>query len=185
MGLFAKDNLFLPVAKRKYYIEYELPSSGKGLMVNFAWLEICMRNYASQAQKGIWLQDHPISCISLATSFSGVNEKIAQKIDGLSEKILIKTEIEPSEKLLQAMEVQLKIGAGLAYVEHFSKFMIEGLVHPSIHNAMSAAKVRDLPENMSNVGHALDKAVEIGYGVTRFWQEPIDKFLKDIRKLLG
>lgn len=45
MGLFSnKENIFLPVAKNRFYIEYQFPSSSSMMMTNFEWLETCMRN---------------------------------------------------------------------------------------------------------------------------------------------
>ena len=182
MGIFKKNNPFLPVAKSRLYPEYIFPDSNKIPIINFGWYETCLLNL-KQTGKQVWNPIQPLNAISSVIEFPNVNQNIENRIRGLSELIINKIKLKSEKQIADEINNRLFIGGGLAYVEHFSGLMISGLIHPSIANAISLAKTKDVKEEDYYLGHALDKAVEVGYGVTRFSQEPIERFIKDLRRL--
>jgi len=151
-------------------------------MMDFKWFEISTENYY-KTKKEIWNPIQPINIISLVLDFPGVAQQIEQKISGISENILIKVQEEVTEETKGIIDKKLFLGGGLAHVEHRSGLMIKGLIHPSIHNAFSLAKEKGLPASRANLSHAADKAVEVGYGILRFSNEPSETFFANLRRL--
>jgi len=181
VGIFKKDNLFLPVAKNRLYPEYFLPDSYKIPIINFEWYEICLRN-RNATGKEIWDPSQPVNAISLVIEFPNVNQNIESRIKGLAEIILEKIALPKEENLAKEIESRLFVGGGLAYVEHYSGLMIKGLIHPSVANAISIIKTK-VEKDDFYIGHALDKAVEVGYGVTRFSKDPIELFVQNLKRI--
>ena len=182
MGIFNKDNLFLPNAKSRFYPEYFFPDSNKIPIINFEWYEICLRNL-KQTRKEVWNPHQPVNAISLVIEFPNVKENIVSRIRGISNLIANKMGLDADPKILQELDGQLYLGGGLAYVEHLSGLMKTGLIHPSVANAISLMKTKIEDSDYFQISHARDKSVEVGYGVTRFSKEPVERFIENLRPL--
>jgi hypothetical protein len=183
MGLFSKkENIFLPVAKNRFYIEYQFPSSSSKMMTNFEWLETCMRN--SQTGKAIWKVENPID---IAYSIFLENERFLQeignRIQGVANSILERIGEKVNQENLDLFNAQLLLGGALAFVEIRSGLAINGLMHPSIQNAICFARTSSEKSSNLQLDVQADKAIEIGYGLLRYSKEPVERFLENIRRL--
>jgi hypothetical protein len=65
-----------------------------------------------------------------------------------------------------------------------SQLQINGLVHPSIHNAICLSRMGLKIENQ-NLSFGASKSLEVGYGLVRYEGEPIEKFITNLHKLQG
>lgn len=183
MGLFSnKENIFLPVAKNRFYIEYQFPSSSSMMMTNFEWLETCMRN--AQTGKAIWKVENPID---IAYGIFLENEKFLQeignRIQGVGNLILERIREKSNQDNLDLFNTQLLLGGALAFVEIRSGLAINGLMHPSIQNAICFARTSSETSSNLKLDVQADKAIEIGYGLLRYSKEPVARFLENIRPL--
>lgn len=182
MGLFKKDNPFLPVAKSRLYPEYFFPDSNKIPIVNFDWYETCLENLGKTG-KQVWNPNYCIEAIDFVMEFPNVMQNIQNRVNGLAEIIINNFALIKERQFVEDLNNRLFLGGGLAYDEHFSGLSISGLIHPSIANAISFTKTKDEKRDDFYIGHALDKAVEVGYGVARFSKEPIDKFILNLKRV--
>ena len=140
MGIFSKkENILLPIAKNRFYIEYQFPSSSSRMMTNFEWLETCMRN--AQTGKAIWKVENPID---IAYRLFLKNEKFVQeigdRIQGVANSILERIGEKVNQENLDLFNAQLLLGGAIAFVEIRSGLAINGLMHPSIQNAICFAR---------------------------------------------
>ena len=183
MGLFSKkENAFLPVAKNRFYIEYQFPSSSSMMMTNFEWLEICMRN--AQTGKAIWKVEYPINTAHLIILENERHiQEIGNRVQGVSNLILNRIGEKVNQENLDLFNSQLILGGALALVEIRSGLAINGLIHPSIQNAICFARTSSEKSSNLKLDVQADKAIEIGYGLLRYSKEPVERFLENIRQL--
>ena len=184
MGLFStKDNPFLPVAKNRDYLEYRFPNTGEMVMANISWLQKCMRNQNSG--KAIWKLDHPSSVAEiLIKTEEDALTRIVNRINGVPELVLANIEEEINKENIDLIYSQLLMGGALALVELMSELQINGLIHPSIHNAMSLSQLGSKISNQ-NLSFGASKSLEVGYGLLRYEGEPVEKFIINLRRLQG
>jgi hypothetical protein len=184
MGLFSnKDNPFLPVAKNKEYTEYRFPNTGEMMMINLGWLEKCMKN--AKSGEAIWKSDYPST---MAEHYLASEEKflkrIVSRVNGIPKMILEKIEEKSNQKNIDLIYSELLRGGAFAIIEIMSQLQINGLVHPSIHNAICLSRMGLKIENQ-NLSFGASKSLEVGYGLVRYEGEPIEKFITNLHKLQG
>jgi len=184
MGIFSnKENSYLPVAKNKDYLEYRFPNTGEMVMANINWLQKCMQNQNSG--KAIWKLEYPSSMAEmLIKGEEKFLNRIVNRIKGVPEQILEKIEEENNKENIDLIYSQLLMGGALALVEIMSGLQINGLVHPSIHNAISLSQLGSNISNQ-NLSFGASKSMEVGYGLLRYEGEPKEKFIINLRRLQG
>jgi hypothetical protein len=184
MGIFSnKENSYLPIARNRDYLEYRFPNTGEMVMANINWLQKCMQNQKSG--KAIWKLDYPSSMAEmLIKGEERFLNRIVNRIKGVPELILEKIEEENNQENIDLIYSQLLMGGALGLVEIMSELQINGLIHPSIHNAISLSQLGSKISNQ-NLSFGASKSLEVGYGLLRYEGEPVEKFITNLRRLQG
>lgn len=183
LGLFrSKENVFLPVAKNRLYIEYKFPSSTSMLMMNPEWLEICMKNAVTG--KAIWKVEYSVNtATSIFLEDKRFLAQIQERINGVSSEVLNQIGEKQTKKNVELIESLLLLGGALALVELKSGLAINGLMHPSIQNAICFLTSNKEESENSQISIQERTLLLIGYGLIRYQQEPVQRFTENIRRL--